>query len=430
VPDRVRNLCPPPGFQIGQQVEPTLVVRAVAHATKGGYATGVPTAAKRLWDQVGGVHTVGRAADDARPPGDGGALSVGRRQSWCSLERLGPPQRLSGAQRCAPAKRASLHRDSNLVPLSRGPKHPGDDLALHLFGRGADTGGFAAVRREPQRRRALGRGVTYPSRRRGTISPVSPARKPQLPDAGAVVAALERAWDVIRAHHPEVPPVVLVFGSCSARRAAKRKLGHFAPARWLPVHDGEPFEPQALPEAIDDGDLMAQLAASALRLLRSAELLSWEAAASLSEVLITADGLAGSATELIGTLVHEAAHAIAFQRGIKDTSRQGRYHNRRFKAIAEEIGLDVRRDPGLGWSVTTLSDPTAASYRDARSELAGALRAAGQHELQSASPAPSPRRVGIALVCECGQRQRVGRTVSAVRGAICGVCGGVMALPA
>jgi len=178
------------------------------------------------------------------------------------------------------------------------------------------------------------------------------------------MAALEGAWDVVRAHHPEVPPVVLVFGSCTARRAARRKLGHFAPARWLPVHDGEPFEPQALPEAIDDGDLMAQLAASAERLLRSAELLSWEAAASLSEVLITADGLAGSASEVMGTLVHEAAHAIAFQRGIKDTSRQGRYHNQRFKAIAEEIGLDVRRDPGWGWSVTTLSDPTAASYRD------------------------------------------------------------------
>jgi hypothetical protein len=273
-------------------------------------------------------------------------------------------------------------------------------------------------------------GVTDPSQRRGNISPVSPERELEPLHAGALVAALERAWDVIRAHHPEVPPVVLVFGTGSARRTARRKLGHFAPARWLPIHDGEPVEPQAPPKAIDDGDLMAQLAASAERLLRSAELLSWEAAASLSEVLITADGLAGSATDVIGTLVHEAAHAIAFQRGIKDTSRQGRYHNRRFKAIAEEIGLDVGRDPGWGWSATTLSDPTAASYRDARSELAGALRAVGQHELQSASPALRPSRVGIGLVCECGPRHRVGRTVSTVRGAICGVCGGgVMALP-
>jgi hypothetical protein len=259
---------------------------------------------------------------------------------------------------------------------------------------------------------------------------VSPERKPQPLDAGALVAALKRAWDVIRAHHPEVPPVVLVFGTGSAQRGARRKLGHFAPARWLPVHEVEPVEPQAPPKAIDDGELMAQLAASAERLLRSAELLSWEAAASLSEVLITADGLAGSATDVMGTLVHEAAHAIACQRGIKDTSRQGRYHNRRFKAIAEEIGLDVCRDPGWGWSATALSDPTAASHRDARSELAGALRAVGQRDLQSASPALRPSRVGIGLVCECGPRHRVGRTVSTVRGAICGVRGGgVMALP-
>lgn len=141
-----------------------------------------------------------------------------------------------------------------------------------------------------------------------------------------LVAALERAWGAIRAHHREVPPVVLVLGTSSARRAARQKLGHFAPARWLPFYVVEAAEPRAEPPAIDDGSLMAELAASAQRLLRSAMLLSWEAAASLSEVLITADGLAGSATDALGTLVHEAAHAIAFQRGIKDTSRQGRYH--------------------------------------------------------------------------------------------------------
>jgi hypothetical protein len=131
----------------------------------------------------------------------------------------------------------------------------------------------------------------------------------------------------------------------------------------LPFYVVEAAEPRAEPPAIDDGSLMAELAASAQRLLRSAMLLSWEAAASLSEVLITADGLAGSATDALGTLVHEAAHAIAFQRGIKDTSRQGRYHNKYFKAIAEEIGLEVCRDPERGWSVTALSDPAAVAYR-------------------------------------------------------------------
>jgi hypothetical protein len=271
-------------------------------------------------------------------------------------------------------------------------------------------------------------GVPDPSQWRANISSVSPQREPPPLDAGALVAALERAWDEIRAHHPAVPPVVMAFGTGSRRRATRRKLAHFAPSRWWPVHDDEPVEPLDPPEAIDDDDFMAQLAASAERFLRSAQLLSRQAAASLSEVLITADGLTLSAADLMGILVHEAAHAIAFHRGIKDTSRQGRYHNQRFKTIAEEIGLDVSRDPVWGWSLTALSDPTAALYRDPSRELADALRAVGQRDPQSASPALRP--VHTALMCECGPRQRVGRTRSAVHGAICGACrGGVLALP-
>jgi len=167
--------------------------------------------------------------------------------------------------------------------------------------------------------------------------------------------------------------VVIAFGTGSRRRAARRKLAHFGPSWWWPVHDGEPVEPPPVPQPIDDDDFMAQLAASAERFLHSAQLLSRQAAASLSEVLITDEGLARSATDVMGTLVHEAAHAIAFQRGVKDTSRQGRCHNQRFKAIAEEVGLDVCHDPGWGWAATALSDPTAAAYRDTITQLANAL---------------------------------------------------------
>ena len=73
MPDRVRELRPPRGLEERQQVEPTGVVGAVAHTAEGGYATGVPTAAKRLWDEVSGVYTVhctqtmqGRPATAAR----------------------------------------------------------------------------------------------------------------------------------------------------------------------------------------------------------------------------------------------------------------------------------------------------------------------------------------------------------------------------
>ena len=39
-------------------------------------------------------------------------------------------------------------------------------------------------------------------------------------------------------------------------------------------------------------------------------------------------------------MLHEAAHALAIRRGIKDTSAAGnRYHNKRFVALAAELGL-------------------------------------------------------------------------------------------
>lgn len=251
--------------------------------------------------------------------------------------------------------------------------------------------------------------------------------EPQLAEVGGLVAALGGAWVAIRARHQEVPAVMLVIGSGSGRRTTRCKLGHFAPSRWWPVPESTPAEPPIEPHRVDEDDRMAHLAASALSVARYAMLLRREVAASLSEVLITADGLGGSATDVMGILVHEAAHAIAFQRGIKDTSRQGRYHNVRFKEVAEELGLDVRRDPECGSSATSLSDPARVAYRDTLAELARALRATGEHKQHSPPLDRGAGRAGVGLLCECGPRHRTGRTVSTVRCAICGVCGsGVM----
>ena len=61
-------------------------------------------------------------------------------------------------------------------------------------------------------------------------------------------------------------------------------------------------------------------------------------------------------------MLHEAAHALATRRGIKDTSAAGnRYHNKRFVALAAELGLrgpDVP-DKITGWSDCTLTGQEA-----------------------------------------------------------------------
>jgi hypothetical protein len=114
---------------------------------------------------------------------------------------------------------------------------------------------------------------------------------------------------------------------------------------------------------------------------------------------------------------HEAAHAIADCRGIKDTSRQGRYHNARFRALAEEVGLEVRGHPQIGCSAITLTTTTADLYSETLTDL---TRSLAVHRGQG----PSAVHAGSMLRCECGEWLRAGRRgMPRLRAAACGVCG-------
>ena len=72
--------------------------------------------------------------------------------------------------------------------------------------------------------------------------------------------------------------------------------------------------------------------------------------------MISGEGLGRTPRDVLGTLLHEAAHALAAVCGIKDTSRQGRYHNTKYKMLAEELGLTVAFEPTIGWSITSVPD--------------------------------------------------------------------------
>jgi hypothetical protein len=58
----------------------------------------------------------------------------------------------------------------------------------------------------------------------------------------------------------------------------------------------------------------------------------------VSELFIGGEGLQAETSTVLVTMLHEAAHGIAHTRQIKDTSRQGRYHNDRYR------NLDVYHD--------------------------------------------------------------------------------------
>lgn len=215
-----------------------------------------------------------------------------------------------------------------------------------------------------------------------TAAPVDTHESTQ-PISAPIVAALEQAWADIRARHPEVPAAVIVLGAGSSGNAsAGLKLGHFAALRWH--HDTNP-EPDAH---------------------------------RLPEVFIGGEGLRRGRVGVLGTLLHEAAHALADVRGIKDTSRQGRWHNARFKTLAEELGIEVTKDPRIGWSPSAVPDATCVDYAEMLGELGAALRLFRAVEVSGAGKSKTPPP----CVCGCGRRVRVAPSVLAAGPIFCGVC--------
>ena len=142
-----------------------------------------------------------------------------------------------------------------------------------------------------------------------------------------LIQALANVWTAIRDRHPDVPGVVLI--PAPAQRGRTNVLGHFAPLRWRTRESG--------------GHL-------------------------LHEVVVVAEHLDRSAEDIVETLVHEAAHAMNFARGVRDCTAS-QYHNKKFKAAAEELGLEVTQVKHYGFALTRLLPGTVERYRSVTSEL-------------------------------------------------------------
>lgn len=75
------------------------------------------------------------------------------------------------------------------------------------------------------------------------------------------------------------------------------------------------------------------------------------------ELNIGAGTLNRDIENVVATMLHECVHLWNMQEGIQDTSRGGAYHNKRFKAAAEQRDLLISYDRQIGWSIT---EPTEA----------------------------------------------------------------------
>lgn len=74
------------------------------------------------------------------------------------------------------------------------------------------------------------------------------------------------------------------------------------------------------------------------------------------EINIGAGTLNRPIENVVATMLHEMVHLYNLTHDVKDTSRGGTYHNKRFKTKAEEVGLVVECDSRIGWSVTSPSE--------------------------------------------------------------------------
>lgn len=63
--------------------------------------------------------------------------------------------------------------------------------------------------------------------------------------------------------------------------------------------------------------------------------------------------------EVVTTLIHECVHLYAETKGIKDTSNNGVYHNKKFKDLAERLGhIKIEQAPIIGFSVSSPTEET------------------------------------------------------------------------
>jgi hypothetical protein len=111
---------------------------------------------------------------------------------------------------------------------------------------------------------------------------------------------------------------------------------------------------------------------------------------------------------------------LAQAREVQDTSRGGRYHNRRYATLARELGLDVASVKPIGWSATTVPDHTASAYAGQLAQLQAALVLWRRQEHRIGA-GPRSRNL-LACVCPCGRKLRASRTTLQEAPIVCGLC--------
>lgn len=219
-------------------------------------------------------------------------------------------------------------------------------------------------------------------RRCRSLRPPTPAP----PEMSRLARSLETVFAEIRSYHPELPPFLVVVAS-GTEGTGTAHWGQFASHRWVVRSEGR----------VD---------------------------ASYAEIKISGEGLDRPPLEVLATMLHEATHALAHARGVKDVSNGGRYHNERFAMLAHELGLTPPkvRDPRHGFSAATAGPRVEERYSSALIILAQALtmyRAGAVAKAPARGPRDGKR---VKVTCGCGRSLQVTPAVLEQGPIQCGTC--------
>ncbi|ATL88769.1 hypothetical protein [Streptomyces malaysiensis] len=233
-----------------------------------------------------------------------------------------------------------------------------------------------------------------------------------------LITALEKCWTQIQKHHPDLPPVLFITGTGIPRRQTEKpRQSTGAPRRRQLVTQGHHWADR------------------------------WAVAEQeqrLAELFVAGETVRDGGEEVLKTLLHEAAHALAHVRGIQDVSRgDPRWHRKEFAQLARETGLEPPRksEKPLGFSNCSLTDATRKKYAAVVRQIDGAalpgLGGADEEGTEEEPPAP-PENPGstngkrVKVTCRCLPEPRafpVTPKVLAEGPIICGLCGEPFALP-
>ncbi|MFH8343129.1 hypothetical protein [Streptomyces sp. AM6-12] len=234
-----------------------------------------------------------------------------------------------------------------------------------------------------------------------------------------LIAALEKCWTQIQKHHPDLPPVLFITGTGIPRRQTEKpRKSTDAPKRRHYVTRGHHWADR------------------------------WAVAEEeqrLAELFVAGETVRDGGEEVLKTLLHEAAHALAHVRKITDVSRgDPRWHRKEFAQLARETGLEPPRksEKPLGFSNCTLTDKTRKKYAAVIRQIDGAalpgLGGDDQEGTEEEDPT-APETPGstngkrVKVTCGCQPDPRafpVTPKVLAEGPIICGLCGEPFTLPA